>query len=347
LIGVTGFFICEYQTMLMNIKASMRRNRICYAILCIIGCFLFNSINFVHAQEAGQFPWDENSARVAGRLLTLQIVLDSEDHLPSQDPGESIAISGASVQAESVDAVSLGGLGMSRFDTRIHDQMQRQRWQSSQRMAQMQDLRFKNAQILSRSMSRMQDMRWKHSQMLSQNMTRMHDTRWKTQRQVEDVRRNARDTVTKMRGLAGYVARNVYAGDYLLHDARRWTVEAELGGALMGGALKTIRWARTRSPYNIRFTQNSIKNKFGNGRSLDIGIGGLKSGKTTTYDIEPIRIFKKNRKIYTLDNRRLYVFQEANVRIRTKWATSREIARESWKFTTKNQGTSIRVRRGL
>ena len=101
-----------------------------------------------------------------------------------------------------------------------------------------------------------------------------------------------------------------------------------------------------RDPKTIRFTQDSIKAEFKTGDSVDNLIQKLKSGELTADQIPPIRIFEKNGKIYSLDNRRLYTFQEANVPLRTVWATPEEVAAEAWKFTTKNDGTSIRVREG-
>ena len=41
---------------------------------------------------------------------------------------------------------------------------------------------------------------------------------------------------------------------------------------------------------------------------------------------------------------RLAAFQEAGVKIRVRMATPEEAAKESWKFTTTNNGTSVRVR---
>jgi len=101
-----------------------------------------------------------------------------------------------------------------------------------------------------------------------------------------------------------------------------------------------------RDPKTIRFTQDSIKAEFKTGDSVDNLIQKLKSGELTADQIPPIRIFEKNGKIYSLDNRRLYTFQEANVPLRTVWATPEEVAAEAWKFTTKNDGASIRIREG-
>ncbi len=75
-------------------------------------------------------------------------------------------------------------------------------------------------------------------------------------------------------------------------------------------------------------------------------IAGLRSGSVNPADVPPIRILERDRQIFTLDNRRLYAFQEAGVDIRYRLATAAENADEDWKFTTTNGGTSIRIRGG-
>ena len=82
------------------------------------------------------------------------------------------------------------------------------------------------------------------------------------------------------------------------------------------------------------------------GSSIDDLINGLKNGSITADDIPAIRIFEKDGVIYSLDNRRLYAFQQAGVEIKYTWATPEEIAVEAWKFTTTNGGTSVVVRGG-
>src|SRR5690606_18216250 len=60
-------------------------------------------------------------------------------------------------------------------------------------------------------------------------------------------------------------------------------------------------------------------------------------------------VFEKNGKIYSLDNRRLYVFQQAGVKIRWVKADPKTVKREvidGDKWSTKNDGKSIRVRKG-
>lgn len=96
---------------------------------------------------------------------------------------------------------------------------------------------------------------------------------------------------------------------------------------------------------DIRFSQNSISSKFKNGSSVDDMIQGLKTGTIDPNDVPAIRIFEKDGVLYTLDNRRLYAFQQAGIEnIPYQWATSQEIANEAWKFTTTNSGISIQVR---
>ena len=74
-------------------------------------------------------------------------------------------------------------------------------------------------------------------------------------------------------------------------------------------------------------------------------IQGLKTGTIDPNDVPAIRIFEKDGVLYTLDNRRLYAFQQAGIEnIPYQWATSQEIANEAWKFTTTNSGISIQVR---
>ncbi len=46
----------------------------------------------------------------------------------------------------------------------------------------------------------------------------------------------------------------------------------------------------------------------------------------------------------TLDNRRLEAFRRAGVAVPYRMATVEEVEAETWKFTTHNEGTFIRVR---
>jgi hypothetical protein len=59
-----------------------------------------------------------------------------------------------------------------------------------------------------------------------------------------------------------------------------------------------------------------------------------------------IRVVERKGQLFTLDNRRLEAFRRARIPIRYQYATAKEAASEGWKFTSRNGGTSIRVRGG-
>lgn len=96
-------------------------------------------------------------------------------------------------------------------------------------------------------------------------------------------------------------------------------------------------------PKDIRFTQDSIKSTFQDGGSVQKLVSDLKSGVTNSNDIPPIRIFEKNGKIYSLDNRRLKAFKDADIPIRTKTVNPSSVEIQK-KFTTKNDGQDIKIR---
>jgi hypothetical protein len=100
-----------------------------------------------------------------------------------------------------------------------------------------------------------------------------------------------------------------------------------------------IAYADARS---IRFTQDSCKKTFKDGRSVFDLAMDLKSGRISPDDIPPIRIFEKWGQIHSLDNRRLLAFQIADVPIRVKAATNKEI--QAWDITTLTHGLGITVR---
>ncbi|GAA5504552.1 hypothetical protein Dxin01_04330 [Deinococcus xinjiangensis] len=84
--------------------------------------------------------------------------------------------------------------------------------------------------------------------------------------------------------------------------------------------------------------------KFRDGGNLGQLIDGLKSGDIKPGSVEPIRLVEKDGKLFTLDNRRLYAYQQAGKDVPYRMATPEEVAKDSFKFTTKNGGVSIRIR---
>ncbi|XP_055995748.1 uncharacterized protein LOC130046316 [Ostrea edulis] len=104
------------------------------------------------------------------------------------------------------------------------------------------------------------------------------------------------------------------------------------------------------SPLQIRFSQDSIANTFGRctshsfrpiGKTLD----DILSGRCNVNSIPNISVMYKNGHWFTADNRRLWVFQEAEKRGKCGEIFVREIAHIDYdKFTTTNNGESIYVR---
>ena len=94
----------------------------------------------------------------------------------------------------------------------------------------------------------------------------------------------------------------------------------------------------------VRYSQSSIKGAFKDGGSISDVATGLRNGTIKPESIPPIRLVERNGELFSLDNRRLWSFKEAELPVPFRMATPQEAAAEAWKFTTKNGGTSIRVR---
>jgi hypothetical protein len=96
--------------------------------------------------------------------------------------------------------------------------------------------------------------------------------------------------------------------------------------------------------YSIRYTQDSIKEETQDGYNLMDVIRQLENGTIDPKNIPVIRVFKRNGKTYSQDNRRLYVFKQAKTveKVPVKyWYEGYDVSDEN--FTTKNDGFSIRV----
>ncbi|WP_433958695.1 hypothetical protein [Cytobacillus horneckiae] len=96
----------------------------------------------------------------------------------------------------------------------------------------------------------------------------------------------------------------------------------------------------------IRYTQDSIKKSFKDGGTVDDLATGLKDGSINKNDIPAIRVFQHtDGNIYSLDNRRLYAFKQAGIDPPQVGAPSDLVKDQiEWKMSTKNNGTSIRLR---
>lgn len=97
-------------------------------------------------------------------------------------------------------------------------------------------------------------------------------------------------------------------------------------------------------PSTVRFTQDSARFSFKGGGNIDELASGLKKGNISPQSVPPIRLVERDGQLYTLDNRRLEAFRRAGVEVPYRMATPKEDSAEGWKFTTRNNGTSIRIR---
>jgi hypothetical protein len=94
----------------------------------------------------------------------------------------------------------------------------------------------------------------------------------------------------------------------------------------------------------VRYTQDSISGVFRNWTTIKQMTNELREWILKAEDVEPIRIFIKDWKIFSLDNRRLKAFQDAKKDIMYELADEATVIKESWKMTTKNEWISIRIR---
>lgn len=93
---------------------------------------------------------------------------------------------------------------------------------------------------------------------------------------------------------------------------------------------------------DVRFTQDSIGATFKDGRSvMDTADEWAAAGRAPS-NLEPIRIFEKDGAIHSLDNRRLFAGQYADVSLPYRWASPSEIAARNQ--TQIFRGTSVMVR---
>lgn len=96
-------------------------------------------------------------------------------------------------------------------------------------------------------------------------------------------------------------------------------------------------------PKEIKFSQDSIRSTFKNGEDVSEVAEKLKKGELDPNEFPPVRLVEKDDSVFTLDNRRLKVFQDAEVDI--PFVKLDSIPKDQqFKFTTQNQGESIKVR---
>jgi hypothetical protein len=141
-------------------------------------------------------------------------------------------------------------------------------------------------------------------------------------------------------GKVAFKAAVVGVGKMMLRQAATREAEAILAEAAVKGAIETEA---------VGFTQSSIKQTLSTGENLNEVIAALKGpgGEAMAAKFKPIRVFVRQGKIFTLDNRRLAIFAAAGRSIPFVLATEEEVAQEAWKFTAipaQRQGWFIVVR---
>ena len=108
--------------------------------------------------------------------------------------------------------------------------------------------------------------------------------------------------------------------------------------------LSQLSTLRTIDPNTVRFSQNSISNTFRDGGRIDDLAHALRDGVVKANEVQPIRLVSRDNMLFTLDNRRLEAFRKAGIQVPYRLATAEEIFAEAWKFTSINDGISIRIR---
>jgi hypothetical protein len=127
------------------------------------------------------------------------------------------------------------------------------------------------------------------------------------------------------------------------------SVEGVGGGVNARESQKSLSARGKIDPNKIRFSQHDvspmIRNKDRTRYPLKNLVKGLKDGTIKPDEIESVRIFERDGKLWTLDNRRVHAFREAGLDIPYRFATPEETAKEAAKkMTTTNQGISIKIR---
>lgn len=99
-------------------------------------------------------------------------------------------------------------------------------------------------------------------------------------------------------------------------------------------------------PSEIRFSSHSISNKFDDGRDVNEVAENLCNGQVNVGDIPIIQLVRRDKKYYSLDNRRLYVFRIGQIRKRVGKIPALifdEDLLHPDKHTTRNDGKQVCV----
>ena len=123
------------------------------------------------------------------------------------------------------------------------------------------------------------------------------------------------------------------------------TLEADTVGGGLGDVMPNpAADLPTMDPFDLRFTQDTCKAKFRCNRKLSVTARQLRDGEIDVFiNIPIIHVFEWEGRWHSLDNRRLEAFRQAGLRkVPIKKVPVSRADRN--KFTTKNEGQSIKVR---
>lgn len=101
-------------------------------------------------------------------------------------------------------------------------------------------------------------------------------------------------------------------------------------------------------PHSIRFSQDSINSKFLDGRTVEGLIEGLRNGTINSESIPPIRVIIRDGVYHSIDNRRLYACQQANVKVSYEIVNEADLPKRLTnrkRFSTNNNGVSVEIRK--
>lgn len=100
-------------------------------------------------------------------------------------------------------------------------------------------------------------------------------------------------------------------------------------------------------PSEIFYSQDSIKDKFENGRTIYSTFSVCVKHPYVIKRIPKMRVFKKDGKWFSMDNRRLWVFKKLEADGHIKDVSVRQTSRDKLpadKFTTQNGGVDVSIR---
>ncbi len=121
------------------------------------------------------------------------------------------------------------------------------------------------------------------------------------------------------------------------------------GAGIVGGLFGRGADRGLLNPNSIRFSQDSVRGTFSDGRSIHELTEGLSTGRIKPRDVPAVRLVERQGRLISIDNRRLQAFRDAGVDIPTRMATPSEIRKaiRDGKFSAGELGSAtIRIRNG-